>query len=63
MSLLDAIRRQESSVNRDDPNETTKPLPLVNPESGARGPMQVVPKAAMKPGYEEYGAKSVFDIA
>ena len=49
MSLLDAIRRQESSVNRDDPNETTKPLPLVNPESGARGPMQVVPKAAMKP--------------
>jgi len=62
-SLLDAIRRQESSVNRDDPNETTKPLPLVNPKSGARGPMQVVPNAAMEPGYEEYGAKSVFDIA
>lgn len=62
-SLLDAIRRQESSRNRDDPNETTKPLPLVNPESGARGPMQVVPKAAMDPGYAAQGAKDVFDIA
>jgi len=62
-SLLDAIQRQESSVNRDDPSETTKPLPLVNPKSGARGQMQVVPGAAMKPGYAAQGARDVFDIA
>lgn len=62
-SLLDAIQRQESSVNRDDRNEVTKPLPLVNPKSGARGQMQVVPSAAMDPGYSAQGAKDVFDIA
>ena len=55
-SLLDAIQRQESSRNRDDRNEVTKPLPLVNPKSGARGQMQVVPGAAMDPGYAAQGA-------
>tara|TARA_R110000868_G_scaffold321033_1_gene582116 strand:+ start:468 stop:1061 length:594 start_codon:yes stop_codon:yes gene_type:complete len=61
-SLLDSVRRQESSTDRyhDGP---TKDLPIVNPRSGARGPYQVVPGPAMEPGYGEFGAKSVFDIA
>jgi len=59
-SLLDAIQRQESSYNRDDPTAPTKQLPLVNPDSGARGQMQAKPSSAIEPGY---GAKSVFEIA
>ena len=62
-SLLDAIQRQESSYNRDDPSSPTKQLPLVNPDSGARGQMQAKPESAMKPGYEEFGARNVFDVA
>jgi len=62
-SLLDAIQRQESSYNRDDPTAPTKQLPLVNPDSGARGQMQVKPSSAIKPGYAEFGAQSVFDVA
>ena len=63
-SLLDAIQRQESSRNRDDPNAPTEDLDkLVNPKSGARGIMQVKPATAMKPGYERSGASNIFDVA
>ena len=62
-SLLDAIQRQESSYNRDDPTAPTKQLPLVNPVSGARGQMQAKPSSAIEPGYAEFGAQSVFDVA
>ena len=63
-SLLDAIQRQESSRNRDDPNAPTEDLDkLVHPRSGARGIMQIKPDTAMKPGYERSGASNIFDVA
>ena len=63
-SLLDAIQRQESSRNRDDPNAPTEDLDkLVHPRSGARGIMQIKPSTAMKPGYERSGASNIFEVA
>lgn len=59
-ALLNALRRQEVSTDRYDPN-----APLLAPKDqvsgkGALGEMQIVPGAAMDPGY---GIPNIFDTA
>ena len=58
--FLDAVRRQEVSTNRDDPNAPLLPPSEMISSAGATGEMQIIPSASMRPGY---GASSIFDAA